>query len=93
MQVPLTQLGVPAEQTTPQAPQFVGSMLVSVQTPLQTVLPVGHTQEPLEQIQGPAPQLLPQAPQLVTSLLVSVQAPLQRVWPATGQGEQVPLTQ
>jgi hypothetical protein len=37
------QAGVPPGQTTPQAPQLLGSLLVSVQTPLQLISGGGQT--------------------------------------------------
>lgn len=59
-------------QPTPQAPQFRGSMLTSVQTPLQTVRGNGQTHVPLAQM-NPCGQARPQVPQFLASFNRSVQ--------------------
>ena len=53
------------EQTAPQAPQLLRSLLVFTQLPLQQLVPFRQT--------------LPQTPQLLLSLFVSTQIPLQRI--------------
>ena len=70
----------PVAQTLPQAPQWVGSLVGSVQIPAQLVRPSWHesTQDPLEQTL-PAAQALPQAPQFATSVCVFAQRPVQGV--------------
>ena len=45
-QTPLLHTGVVPEQTVPQAPQFLGSLVVSTQTPLQFWVSTGQTQLP-----------------------------------------------
>jgi len=70
----------PVPQAMPQAPQFEGLLLVSVQPPLQIVCPGGHPQVPFWQV-TPGAQALPQAPQFLGSLLVSVQTPAQNCPP------------
>ncbi len=73
---------VPAEQTSPrpqelpQAPQWLESALVSVQTSPQLVSLPGQPQLPWIQASC-AEQVLPQAPQLFRSLLTEMHWPLQ----------------
>jgi len=57
----------------PHAPQFCGSVLVLVQTPLHLVFPVGQLHAPLTHF-SPPEQAWPQAPQLVGSTCVLTQA-------------------
>ena len=66
----------PAPQVFPQAPQFVGSVLVSEQRPLHTVCPPRHAHVPPAQIWLPA-HAFPQPPQLPASFSGSTQLPLQ----------------
>ncbi len=79
-----------AGQTVPQAPQFIGSVLVTVQVPPQFVLPSagqGSTQVPPMQAGVARGQTVPQAPQFIGSVpLVSVHVPLQFVFPSAGHG-------
>jgi hypothetical protein len=63
--IPFVHLQPEPEQTAPQAPQLLRSLLVFTQLPLQQLVPDGQT--------------VPQAPQLLGSLLVSTQVPLQFV--------------
>jgi hypothetical protein len=70
----------PQLQTSPQAPQLLGSVLNVVQTPLHSVCPT--PQPPLEVLQAPLTQVvpwahtLPQLPQLFGSVASLVQVPL-----------------
>ena len=64
---------LPAPQTTPQAPQFELSLLVSTHALPHWVAPPAQTQLPLVHVL-PAPQTTPQAPQFELSLLVSTHA-------------------
>ena len=100
LQTPETQLGVPPEQTTPQAPQWVTLVRVSVSQPLlgspsQSPKPTAHTGvqlppvQALEMVFPPVAQTTSQPPQLEVLLLVLMQVPEQLVVPA-GQ-PQVPL--
>jgi hypothetical protein len=60
----------PGPHERPQLPQLFGSFCVSVQVPLQSVVPVGQPQR--DELQSrPPPQTLPQAPQLNGSLVRS----------------------
>ena len=68
----------PPVQVAPHAPQFVGSPLVSTQTPLHAEVPAGQTHVPPEHSCPPV-QVVPQTPQLLWLLLVSTQAPLHTV--------------
>jgi hypothetical protein len=63
---------VPAVQTIPHAPQFAGSVAVSVHPVLQDVCPAGQTHNPAVQT-WPGAHAMLQLPQLLTSVLVSVQ--------------------
>jgi len=79
----------------PQVPQFVLSVWVLRQRPLQRVCPRGQAQAPLWQV-VPGPQTVLQAPQLLLSLEVFAQrrvpaASVQLVW--GGVQEQVPMPQ
>jgi hypothetical protein len=65
----------PAAQGLLQAPQWVASLCVRVQTPLQFISPAGQAQRPATQDEPPR-QMLLQAPQCSSSLLRSTQAPL-----------------
>src|SRR5262249_41557467 len=58
----------PCLQATPHPPQSVGSLLMSVHTPLQRMPLLGHTHWLLVQT-VPPPQRVPQAPQLVPSVV------------------------
>jgi hypothetical protein len=70
-----------ASQTLPQSLQFFGSVLVSTQAPLQTVLlPQSWEHFPSEQ-NMPSGQAWPQPPQLALSLLVLTQDSPQTVRP------------
>jgi hypothetical protein len=71
-------------QSCPQAPQFFGSPVVSMQVPPQSACPPGHTQLLPEQALSGAVHVLPQPPQFIASVLVSVQAVAQTV-PPSGQ--------
>ena len=64
----------PPPQSTPQAPQFSGSDLVSTHWPLQPVRGAAHTQVPLTH-SWPSAHWLPHPPQLSGSFWVSAQAP------------------
>ena len=91
--VPLVQAKLwlaPAEQTLPQAPQFLSSVLVFTSQPVlaarsQSRKPGLHAPMPQRPPVQPgvafagAKQLLPQRPQLWVSELVSTQAPLQSI--------------
>jgi hypothetical protein len=89
-QVPL-QHGLPLPvkvQELPQLPQFSGSLLTLIQTPLHWVCPAGHgfvVEDGVWQVPAwqmvPEVQTCPQVPQFLLSLLISVQLPLQAVWP------------
>ena len=69
-----------ALQVFRQLPQFLGSLRVSTQMPLQDSSGAGQKQ--LLLMQGwPGPHLVPQAPQLSGLFLRSVQKPLQLTWP------------
>jgi hypothetical protein len=76
-QLPAVQDGVSwfVEQVTRQPPQFVTSVCVPVQTPLQASEPEGHVHWPPMQ-EPPVSQVVPQAPQFVASLVSSTQRPL-----------------
>ena len=63
--IPFVHLQPGPEQTAPQAPQLLRSLLVFTQVPLQQLMPFG--------------QILPQTPQLLGSLFVFTQIPLQRI--------------
>ena len=71
----------PLQQTVPfvhwktQLPQWLGSVLVLIQAPLQLVVPLGQPvpQLPFAQV-WPEAQTLPQAPQLLLSVWVFTQA-------------------
>ena len=78
LHLPLAQwLG--ARQGIPQPPQFVVLVVVSTQTPLQTVwLPVHEQLPPLQLADG---QDVPQYPQLEGSVLRSTQLPAHSVSP------------
>ena len=73
---------MPLPHDTPQAPQLFGSLVVSVQVPLQLVPPLAHgppgTHAPAWHV-VPLPQTTPQAPQLLLSPDVSVHTPPQEV--------------
>jgi hypothetical protein len=72
--VPPLQLSIPAVwHCVPHAPQFCGSVLVLVQTPLHLVFPAGQLQAPLTHF-SPPEQAWPQAPQLVGSTCVLTHA-------------------
>ena len=64
-----------------QPPQCLGSLVVSVQMPLQRTWPFGQLQAPALQT-VPPPQRMLQPPQLLLSVLVSTQASPQTVWPS-----------
>ena len=78
---PLEPQQVPLQQTRPlahvfvQKPQWLGSVLVLIQAPLQLVVPLGQPvpQLPFAQV-WPEAQTLPQAPQLLLSVWVFTQA-------------------
>jgi hypothetical protein len=86
---------MPAPQAMPQPPQLLGSLLVSVHVPLQSVCPDGQpppplaTQVPLEQV-VPEPHTLPQLPQLLGSLARVTQAPAHSTVPDGQLITQVP---
>ena len=63
----------PLPHLMPQPPQFAASLVVSMQTPLQSCLPAGHRQLPPLQLVPPE-QTLPHAPQLVPSDFTSTHA-------------------
>jgi hypothetical protein len=66
-----------AAQAIPHPPQFIGSLAVSTQTPLQSIEPGAHpagTHTPKSQA-IPAPQGLPHPPQFAGSDITSVQTP------------------
>jgi hypothetical protein len=73
----------PAGHTVPQAPQFLLSLLVSLQTPLQSVNAQVHALE--THVSAPA-HALEQLPQWAASLVRSVHVPLQLVLPV-GQAQ------
>jgi hypothetical protein len=90
-QAPFTQVLAPM-QRVPQAPQFRGSVLRSVQVPLQLVSPPPQVQAPLVQL-APVPHTVPQAPQSLGSLVRSTQALSQLVSPAPQVVVQAPAEQ
>jgi hypothetical protein len=51
-----------AEHVTPHRPQLLGSIIVSVQVPPQSVFPIAHSQTPAVHASS-AGQTLPQVPQ------------------------------
>jgi hypothetical protein len=65
----------------PQLPQFVGSMVVSVQSPPQKVSPVRHAQVPPLHVWFDG-QAVPQAPQFPESFSGFTQLPLHGTNPA-----------
>jgi len=69
-----------APQVSPQAPQFLGSVAMLVQTPLQMPCPTGHTQAAAMQTFPPL-QAAPQEPQLLLSLSMATQVSPQRTVP------------
>jgi hypothetical protein len=75
---------VPLGQTVPQLPQLLASLLRVMQTPLQSVAPVGQVglQAPAVQV-VPLGQTVPQLPQLRASLLRVTQAPAHAVVPGS----------
>lgn len=87
--VPLTHW-LPGPQRFPHVPQLRGSLVVSVHTPLQLVVPAPHVHVPLEQL-APVEQMLPQVPQLLGSVDVSVHALLQSVCPVAHDPAHMPL--
>jgi hypothetical protein len=74
-QLPLAQT-LPPRQTVPQAPQFIESLLRSVQVPLPQLTVSAGQQTPFEQL--PVSQGAPQAPQLLALLWVFTQEPPQQ---------------
>src|SRR5687767_1088717 len=70
----------PAAQTVVHIPQWVGSLVISTQTPPQSVSPPGHAHIPARH-SIPPEQTTPQAPQLVSSLSRLTQVPPQSVRP------------
>src|SRR6185369_1240277 len=62
----------PPVHALPQAPQFAGSLEVSMQVPPQVALPAPQPQAPLLQVWPPR-HLLPQKPQFVGSVATATQ--------------------
>jgi hypothetical protein len=94
---PVTQ-GDPFGQVTPQPPQWLASLCVSTQLPLQSVRPGLQVAEQVDPRQAGVPlatagQTLPQPPQLFASVRVSAQALAQTVSPTAQTRRQVPATQ
>jgi hypothetical protein len=73
----------PAPHCTPQLPQLIGSVDVSLQPPAQASVLLGHTQTLFEQ--APAPQSQPQPPQFLGSARPSMHTPPQFTWPGVAQ--------
>lgn len=86
------------------APQFSGSLLLSTQTPPQTICPLGHWQIP-ETHERPPVQTVPHVPQFASSVAVLTQsnphavvpgrhcvaqAPARHSWPAAQTFAHVP---
>src|SRR5205823_12649714 len=91
LQMPPQQAGVVPLQIVPQEPQFLLSLLVSTQAPLQqdpleqqvvpqSGVPPEQRHVPPWQVEPPW-QTLPQLPQLLLSVLTSLQVPLQQACP------------
>jgi hypothetical protein len=79
VQAPLAQTSL-AAQTLPQVPQFLGSVVVVTQVPLQSVCGLGQEQALFAQAFPPV-HFTPQVPQLLMSLVRFTQTPAQSVWP------------
>ncbi len=70
----------PAPQAMPQAPQFAGSDVMSVQVPAQRLCPTPHWHSPAMQCSPPV-HAAPQAPQCASLLRRSTHAPVHTVSP------------
>jgi hypothetical protein len=79
------------EQALPQSPQLL-VVVMSVHVPPQDLVFPGHAQVALWHVMPPV-QAVPHLPQLLGLLCTSTQMPLHESWPATGQFEQMPVTQ
>jgi hypothetical protein len=74
----------PDAHWNPHVPQLAGSLLSTVQIPLQLVVPLVHVvAQALFEQTWPVVHAAPHAPQLAGSLLSTVQIPLQLVVPPT----------
>lgn len=84
----------PAAQGRPQAPQFIGSLRVSTQTPPQRTCPAGHAPAPQRPAAQaiPAGQVMPQTPQFIGSPCVSMHDPPQSDCPAGHPAAHAPAT-
>ena len=90
-QLPLPQIWPPV-QTVAQSPQWSGSELVSMHTPLHTVSDEPHPHVPAAHI-SPGEQAIPQALQFIASVWRSTQALEQLVWPVAQPAAHAPLAQ
>jgi hypothetical protein len=90
--LPDPQVGETPPQAVLHAPQFFGSVSVSMHVPLQSVVPVGQPQAPFTHALPPV-QVMPQVPQFLGSDFLSTQALAQFSSGAAHTVAQVPSEQ